>query len=176
MTRTPTQVWAEYAQAQGQRLVISGAIGAGKTTWCSSLVAHVRQQGKQVAGLLSTGVFVDGQKVAIDLLDLSSNTQRRLATRRTAPDATSPTPNWQFDASTLAWGDDVLRAVERCDLLVIDELGPLELTYQQGWQHALTLLERRAYRLACVVVRRSLLGAFLGIFADAITLEITSAS
>lgn len=172
MEHTPAEVWAEYKQAHTQVLVITGEIGAGKTTWCRDLIAQARTSGAQVVGLASPAVFTGGQKVAIDLLNLASNEQRRLADRLVVPDAASPTPNWKFYGETLAWGNTVLRAIDTCDLLVIDELGPLELQHNQGWQSALPLLKQRNYRVACVVVRRSLLTTFLAIFPDTVVIEI----
>ncbi|MCE7946372.1 MAG: hypothetical protein DYG88_02985 [Chloroflexi bacterium CFX4] len=172
MLPTPAHVWAAHSHAQAQVLAVTGEIGAGKTTWCRALIAHVRELGLRVAGVSAPGVFADGHKVAIDLLDLASNEQRRLAERLAVMDAASPTPNWKFYAETLAWGDRVLKAIDACDLLVIDELGPLELRHNQGWQQALPLLKQGRYRLACVVVRRSLLTAFQAIFAEAQVIEI----
>lgn len=172
MTQLPADLWAEYHRAQAQVIVITGEIGAGKTSWCRELIAHVRQLGMQVAGLTSPGVFAGGQKIAIDLLDLASGERRRLADRLALPDAGSPTPNWKFHTETLAWGDSVLRAIDGCDLLVIDELGPLELRHNQGWQHALPLLKQGRYRAACVVIRRPLLTAFLAIFPDSVPIQI----
>lgn len=173
MTLTPADVWGDYHhQAQAQVIVVTGEIGAGKTTWCSEMASYVRELGLQVAGLSSPGVFVNGEKVAIDLLDLSSNEQRRLADRSAVPDTASPTPRWKFHAETLAWGSRVLEAVGSCDLLIVDELGPLELCHNQGWQPALPLLKRGKYCAACVVVRRSLVTAFAAIFPNAKLIEI----
>jgi nucleoside-triphosphatase THEP1 len=146
-------------------IVLTGEIGSGKTTYCAALVRHVQANGGKVCGLLSVGTFMDGVKVAIDLHDLNTGQSRRLATRRPQPDPASPTPNWHFDDDALRWGDAVLAAVTACDLLVIDELGPLELHNGAGYQAAFDAIERRAYRLACVVVRRSLVDVFTQRFA-----------
>jgi nucleoside-triphosphatase THEP1 len=156
---TPEGLWAQVGP-KPQLIVLSGESGSGKTTYCATLVRHVQASGGTVCGLLSVGTFMNGVKVAIDLHDLRTGQPRRLATRRPQPDPASPTPNWQFDEEALRWGDAVLAAVPRCDLLVIDELGPLELRHGVGYQAAFKLLKRRAYRLACVVVRPSLVEAF----------------
>ncbi len=170
MTPTPAKVWESCPPEQ--IIVVTGEIGAGKTTWCAELVAHVRSMGLRAAGVSSPGVFIDGEKTAIDLIALASGERRRLAERLPAPDPTSPTPRWKFHPETLAWGDDILKAIDVCDLLVIDELGPLELRHHRGWQSALPLLRQRHYRAACVVIRRSLLEVFLAIFPDAGVIEI----
>ncbi|MFC1879548.1 hypothetical protein ACFLZW_06500 [Chloroflexota bacterium] len=43
------------------------------------------------------------------------------------------------------------------DMVVIDELGPVELRYRQGFLEALELIERRRFKTALVVVRPTLL-------------------
>lgn len=172
MGRTPAEVWASYKRADAQLIVVTGEIGAGKTTWCRDLITQARMSDAKVAGLVSPAVFADGQKIAIDLLNLANNEQMRMADRLVVPDAASPTPNWKFYVETLAWGNTVLKAIDTCDLLVIDELGPLELQHNQGWQSALPLLKQRNYCVASVVVRRSLLTTFLAIFPDAMVIEI----
>ncbi len=158
MTITPAAAWNQ--RAESPLIVITGAINAGKTTFCRALIDHVRDQGGRVAGLLSPAEFADDAKIAIDLIDLSTDQRRRLATRRAQPDPTSPTPNWAFGADALAWGDTVIQAVRAPDLLVIDELGPLELRHNQGRRSALPLIARGDYDLACVVVRPTLIDVF----------------
>ena len=51
----------------------------------------------------------------------------------------------------------LLEANPNCDLLVVDELGPLELVRGEGWQAALEALAQGGYCLALVVVRPELL-------------------
>jgi hypothetical protein len=45
-------------------------------------------------------------------------------------------------------------------VLVVDELGPLELVRNQGWTAGLDVLRAGRYRLALAVVRPSLLACF----------------
>lgn len=172
MTPAIDAVWAGCQGERGRLIVVTGAIGAGKTTWCGDLVAHVRASGGRAAGLLSPGVFMGGQKIAIDLLDIAGGQRRRLAQRLATPDPASPTPHWRFDAETLAWGDTVLKRIDACDLLIIDELGPLELVHGGGWRSAVPLLQRGDYCTACVVVRRSLLSLILTAFPGGEVIDV----
>jgi hypothetical protein len=43
------------------------------------------------------------------------------------------------------------------DILILDELGPLEFSSNQGLTVGFELIERRLYRLACMTIRPSLL-------------------
>jgi nucleoside-triphosphatase THEP1 len=114
-------------------LLVSGARGAGKTTLCQRLVDHLRRQGWQTAGVLSPAVLAHGRKTGIQVQDLRTGESRLLA--RSTADAASPvsTIRWAFDEQALRWGNDVLAGAVPCDLLVVDELGPLELQRGQGW-------------------------------------------
>lgn len=136
---------------------ITGERNAGKTSWCRRLARTSKQAGRQVAGLLSLGVYRGGVKYAIDLVDLQLQRRRRLATR----DGSRPADGmaWRFDRKALAWGNDVLRQADGSDILVVDELGPLEFERGGGFQAGMDLLDHGRYNEAYVVVRPRLLAA-----------------
>jgi nucleoside-triphosphatase len=138
-------------------LLVTGESEAGKTTWCLGMVHKARQQGLQVAGLLSPAVYHQGIKIGIDLVDVSSEARQQLATLRPVEKFGAPTKKWIFRSEALRWGNQRLSRIEECDLLVIDELGPLEFSHDQGFTSAFPLINRGQYRLALVVVRLSLL-------------------
>jgi nucleoside-triphosphatase len=140
-------------------LLVSGARGAGKTTLCQRLVDHLRRQGWQTAGVRSPAVLAHGRKTGIQVQDLRTGESRLLA--RSTADAASPvsTIRWAFDEQALRWGNDVLAGAVPCDLLVVDELGPLELQRGQGWLAGLAALDSGQYRLALLVMRPELLEA-----------------
>jgi len=66
---------------------------------------------------------------------------------------------WTFAPESVAWGQQVLASLPPCDLLVIDEIGPLELELGQGLTSALDALRHAAYRLALVTLRPTLVNA-----------------
>lgn len=140
-------------------MVLSGPLGSGKTTTCRQLAHLACQAGLDCAGLLSLARFDGRRKVGIDLLDLRSGVTHPLAEADQRP-APLRTETYRFDVSVLAWGACVLDAAVPCDLLIIDELGPLELEHGQGWVNALKLLQAGGFRLAVAVVRPELLDAF----------------
>lgn len=155
--------------------LITGPSGSGKTEWCQKAVAYARSRRWPVAGLLAPAVMEDGRKIGIDLLDLSSGERRPLAVWKGAgddggaghgdeddgqpPQAGISTGDWNFSYDTLAWGNRVLEKTTRADFVIVDELGPLEFRQGQGLQAGLELLDAWRYRLACVTIRPSLVGA-----------------
>lgn len=64
---------------------------------------------------------------------------------------------WVLDPRLLAWWNRLLASAEPCDLLILDEMGPLEVTAGLGLTNAFALIEALCYRLACVGIRPALL-------------------
>lgn len=136
--------------------LVSGPSGSGKTTCCAEIVSRARDLGLSVGGILCPAVFERGKKVEIDQLDISTGERRRLAVR--SKDAENNTVGcWQMDESVIAWGNQIISGLKGEDVIIIDELGPLELEDGYGYQGALHLLDEGRYRKAFVVVRPALL-------------------
>jgi nucleoside-triphosphatase THEP1 len=166
-------------------VILSGESGSGKTTICTRVVTLARARGLKVAGVLTPSRLAGGCKVGLDVEDVRTGQHRPLAEpcaepRQSSVDATDgpATESWHFHIDGLAWGTMVLRRATPCDLLVIDELGPLELVQSQGWTISFDLLRASRYRLALVVVRPALLPYFrerLG-RVELLTLTVTGAN
>ena len=136
-------------------LILTGPRGSGKTSACQALVTQVRAGGGSAAGVLCPARFAGRDKIGIDVLDLSSGRQRRLAERRRPGDGADGA--WSFDPQAFTWANDALRATPgRCDLLVVDELGPLELVHDEGFTAAADVIARGEPALTVIVVRPEL--------------------
>ncbi|MHB8798555.1 MAG: nucleoside-triphosphatase [Thermoanaerobaculia bacterium] len=149
--------WAAFPE--GTLALLTGGRGAGKTRWCEALALAGRDAGLAVSGLVSPPVLAGGEKTAIDLLDVASGERRRLAERARADLPGTEGLGWRFDPEALAFGNALLGRVDTCDLLLVDELGPLEFGRGSGLTAAFGLLDARCYRLAVVVVRPALVAA-----------------
>jgi len=141
----------------GSRLwMVTGPRGVGKTTFCRLLAGHACTAGWDVAGLLSPAVIEEGFKTGVLVEDLRTSEQRPLASAAPHPPFDLQLGDWFFDRATLDWGNHVLETCLPCDLLIVDELGPLELMRGAGWASALAVLRQPNYRLGLVVVRPEL--------------------
>jgi nucleoside-triphosphatase THEP1 len=142
-----------------QLAIVSGPRGGGKTTLCRRLLELAHQRGLDCAGIISPARFEGGRRVGIDLLDVRSGECRPLAKADSLPGELR-TAAFRFDTGAVEWGTELLNAACPCDVLIVDELGPLELERGQGWTNALDVLRNGQFKLAVVVVRPALVSVF----------------
>ncbi|MFW5714524.1 MAG: ATP-binding cassette domain-containing protein [Brevefilum sp.] len=166
----------ERGKLDPQILILTGLSGAGKTTWCMRLAKLAEENALKVKGILSPGVYKGDQKIAIDARDIESGVSHRLAMLRERAAAELSTPRWQFDPETVSWANQVLKEIQFCDLLILDEIGPLELLRDEGLTAGLRLLDTENYRVACVVVRSSLVPKALQRWPEAMVVSGESRS
>lgn len=159
--------------------LVTGKRGSGKSTLCHSLAEAARRAGWDVAGVVSLACLEGGHKTGIDCVDMRSGQRRRLASRRhTRVVATGEvvTGAWAFDDDALAWGNTILRESGACDLLIVDELGPLEFECHRGWTNGLQAVTAGNFRHALVVVRPELLTMAQTSWPHAQVIEISGRS
>ena len=137
--------------------IVTGWRGSGKTTFCRALLQRARLSGWDAAGLLSPAVFQGRIKYSILAEDIRSGERRLLATAHPQTETDLAFGQWFFHRNTLDWGNRMLQSSVPCDLLVIDELGPLEFNLSSGWVSALEVIRTAQFRLALVVIRTELL-------------------
>jgi nucleoside-triphosphatase THEP1 len=152
----------------GQLILITGQSGSGKTNWCQNFAIAAVNQGIQPEGLLSPAVFSQGIKIGIDLMNISSGEKKTLAVRHDTISSLLDIhtgikmSDWLIDPEVLSWGNKILSMLPTSrELLVLDELGPLEFLENTGLTAGLELITHKSFKLACVVVRPTLLGIAL---------------
>ncbi len=143
----------------GRLWVLTGWRGVGKTALCQQVVEVCRGRGQGVGGLLSPGRFSAGAKTGIWAEDLTSGERRLLASALPGELQGPQLGPWTFDDSVFAWGNQRLALTPAGELLVIDELGPLEFDQQRGWMASFDLLAQARHTLTLIVVRPECLEA-----------------
>lgn len=140
-------------------VLLAAPKGAGKTTACERFVDQARKAGLRVGGILaSPRLDQDGRKVSIDAVDASTQEQRPLAV--VEPEAQRRTVGqYRFEPQTMEWAlERVMLALGApIDLVVIDEIGPLELLQGEGFAPALERLPVAEAASAVLLVRSELL-------------------
>jgi nucleoside-triphosphatase len=141
-------------------IILSGAKGVGKTSLIQKVIAWAKDHSIAVAGICSPAIFHNKQKTGIQVQDITTNHCKTLALVSGTVNAAVATEAWSFNEKNLEWGNQILDEIDKCQLLIIDELGVLEINQQRGWSHAFRVLRNVEYKLAVVVVRPNLCEAF----------------
>ena len=140
----------------GRILIISGDKNTGKTFLCRKIIRVLKKKKVLVKGVISLGCYIEEKKSRIDVEDIFSDEKRTLARFSPGWDAENPIREWLFDQKNLEWGNELLRKSIPADVLIIDELGYLELEKHLGWTNAFNVLGSKRYHLAIIVIRSGL--------------------
>ena len=141
--------------------VLSGERGVGKTTLCGEIIRNRRGRGLRCAGILQPGRFSpDGTKDGFDLVDVETKERKPAGNGAGSADLGTPLGKWTIDAGVFRWADEIVAKIAETDVLIVDELGPLEFDSRMGLVSAFETLRRANYREAFVVIRPEKIAAF----------------
>ena len=139
-------------------LLLTGEIGVGKTTVCQKVVELARAHGRCPRGVLTPPLYdAAGAKIGFEALNVDS--QRRWLLAHTERHLDGPRIGaYVFDKKGLERAIGVLRGAisTEADLLIVDEIGPLELAQDEGFAPVLEELPLRGPAHVLLVVRPSL--------------------
>jgi nucleoside-triphosphatase THEP1 len=145
------EVYRWTVRMRGRMIIVSGDKGSGKTTFVSRFVQHARERGLHVGGFLAEGLWKDGTKRGFELHELATGKQVVFCSM----DGPSDHPvvgRYYISPEGLAFGRSVLSpgVADQADLVVVDEVGPLELG-GEGWAESLDRLILTGVPLVLVV-------------------------
>jgi nucleoside-triphosphatase THEP1 len=138
-------------------LVVSGKVHGGKTTFVSRLTEVLKSDQLSLAGFICTGSFSGGRRSAYTLVDLDDGTTVPFATIGER-DGWIRFRRFCFNPEAVKEGERIIRkGIEKgVDLVVLDEVGPLELE-GGGWSPLLGFLEKQHSTMQLWVAREGLL-------------------
>jgi nucleoside-triphosphatase THEP1 len=143
-------------------VVVTGRPAAGKTRAMRGVAQALRERGVRVAGFVQVPVWEASGRGGYLVLDVASGEQRTLAAKVGAERGEHGTP-FRFEAAGFAFAR---RAAERAaTVLVVDELGPVELRGGGHMPAVRSALAREGIAAALVTVRPALIPSLLAEFA-----------
>jgi nucleoside-triphosphatase len=137
----------EGEQLKKRLLLLTGSPGVGKTTVLLRVVESLKAKGYSVGGMLSREVRSDGVRVGFEVLDLSNGRRGWLAhvNQPSGPQVGKYRVNLE-DLNSIG-AEAIMEAVDKCDVIAIDEVGPMEL-FSEKFKEAV----KRAVQCGKVVV------------------------
>lgn len=138
--------------------IITGKRGTGKTTVAREIVGKLRGNGINVSGILQPEFITNGRRAGFYVEDVS-NGERMLLCVRTAETMHRTPVLFSFNDEAFVFGKNALSVSKAgdSDIVVIDEVGPMELD-DNGWADVISSLRTRLNTPMIWVVREKLIG------------------
>jgi len=135
-------------------IIVTGGIGAGKTTVCSKLISIVRNKGFTCGGILTCKAI----DKSITIEDIQSGEKETLASIKKSRGGPH-TPGYFFNPKGIGFGIKAIEKGASAEILVIDEVGQLELV-GEGFTNVFELIKSGKVQDCIIVIRSALLVAF----------------
>ena len=131
-------------------LLLTGAPGVGKTTVLVKTVDALKTEGMSVGGMISREAREGNARVGFEIMDLQSGKHGWLAhvNQQSGPQVGKYHVNLQ-DLENIG-AKAITDATEKCDVIAIDEIGPMELYSQKFKQAVAQAFESKKLVLAVV--------------------------
>ncbi|MFC1943253.1 nucleoside-triphosphatase [Chloroflexota bacterium] len=137
-------------------IIVTGAIGIGKTTVCLKLIEALRSGGYTCSGIFTYKAADKG----IIVEDIQSGEKETLASVNNVYHGPH-TAKYSFNPKAIDFGIQVIdKGTSSSSILLVDEIGQLELR-GEGFVKALELIKSGAVEKSILVIRKELLSAFL---------------
>jgi len=135
---------------QKRVILLTGAPGVGKTTVLVKTAEALRAQGVSVGGMISREAREGNARVGFEIVDLTNDKHGWLAhvNQKIGPQVGKYRVNLQ-DLESIG-AKAIVGAVEKCAVVAVDEIGPMELYSQRFKQAVKQALDSRKLVLAVV--------------------------
>ncbi|MEJ2580880.1 MAG: nucleoside-triphosphatase [Acidobacteriota bacterium] len=154
-------------------VVVTGPPGRGKTEAVAAAASRLQREGVPVFGFIQPGIFEDGEKVGFRLRDVATGDEAVLAILGERREGDFGT-RFRFTDEGFRLGSRALSRVVPGSVVIIDELGPVELRGQGHMPAVRRALASPDLRGAIIVVRRTLVPSLLEELdaSDAVVIDV----
>ncbi len=129
---------------------MTGAPGVGKTTLLTKTVDALKTKGVRVGGMITREVREGNVRVGFEILDLTSNKHGWLAHVNGQGGLQVGKYHVNLNDLDNVGVAAIMQALEKCDVIAIDEIGPMELFSPKFKQAVAQALESKKLMLMVV--------------------------
>lgn len=141
----------------GKIFILTGNVGAGKTTFVIDLLRSLSDAGVSAGGIYSPRVFEEDGTVGYDIADIRNNIRIPFL-RQKEVENSDKVGKFTILTKGLETGLEALKPTNNRDkrIVIIDEAGPLELS-DKGWAGRISELLAGDYYCILIIVRPALI-------------------
>ena len=120
-------------------IVLTGAPGVGKTTAVIRVASALKEKGVKVGGIVSRELRTNNMRIGFEFIDLTTNDRKGLA----SISGNGPKVGKYFVnvAGCRFAAERLMDAVRNSDVIICDEIGPMELKSREFIDSVKNLLE-----------------------------------
>lgn len=144
--------------------VLTGPVHSGKTTVLRNVVQELRRQNYRIGGFFCESIRKNEEIVGYDLLDIKEGRSVPLI-RREGEEDWQRIGDYFFIPEGLAQAEKIILQEKDADILVVDEVGPLELSGEGFWPALKKVIFDPLFH-CLLVVRTKILGDFLSVLGE----------
>lgn len=136
--------------------ILTGEINSGKSRLAEDIFKALRSEGLTVGGIIQRKVMRNGERYGYDLLNIRTQESTPLC-RTEAPDEGIVAGPFKFYPGGIRFGIESLSpaAIKDCDVVIVDEVGPLEIK-GEGWYEPVTGMLKNYSGNLLIVIRKHL--------------------
>ncbi len=140
--------------------LISGAPGSGKTTVIEKVVSNLEDEGFSIGGIYCPEIRSEGRRVGFEIVDIMSDSSRVMA--HVENEDGPRVGNYRINLTNIDEVSDlaISRALEEVDVLIIDEIAPMEV-HSEEFKEKVELALSSEKPLLAVIHKKSTMG-FIG--------------
>ncbi|MFZ5940483.1 MAG: nucleoside-triphosphatase [Bacteroidota bacterium] len=138
-------------------IILSGGIMQGKSTFARELISLIRKEGISAGGFISDGLQVGDNRTGFDLYNIESRERTLLARIPPMPENWIRFGRFAFNPEAFDRANSEITAMleKKTELILLDEIGPLELK-NEGLTPGLEALLNEGRTVGLLVVREAL--------------------
>ncbi len=150
-------IYNNFREQMGQQqpvYIIAGDQREGKTIFLKDSISLLKEEGIEVEGIMAEGMDEFGKRTGFELVNVSTGKKILLCSIHGEKNWVK-TGKYFFNPGGLEFGKKILSGISSSSVLVIDEIGPLELS-DRGWAGPIQNILARYDNKMIWVVRRNL--------------------
>ncbi|WP_346857148.1 nucleoside-triphosphatase [uncultured Draconibacterium sp.] len=146
---------------RGKIYIVTGDIGAGKTSCLKKTITGLKQNNISVSGIICERVLAGNDTAGYNLADISSGTRWPFLSK-TGNKAQAKVGSYFIDDASFKTGEKLFRKCTT-DVIVFDEIGKLELR-GDGWAKSLKYILSTNYNCLILTLRKEIINELINEF------------